>query len=121
MTKARETIVSPDLTRSDKPVLVDTLSSRPVLLIPMAEWKQAAVRATRATAPAVIVLAGGGTAAAAATGAGIPPLLMVGLPTTGVAILDWALICAVIWVIWFLFNCAEFYFDVDENHPRARA
>jgi hypothetical protein len=92
-----------------------------VVLIPMAEWKQVLVRATRATIPAFIVLAGGGSAAQAATGAGIPPLMMVGLPSTGALIFDMLIVCAVIWILWALWNFVEFWLDMDENAPRLRA
>lgn len=129
--KTKAVVVSPDLVPaasgpSDE--RVDEVSvqlargaSERVVFLPMAEWKQCVVRATRATAPALVVLSAGGTAASAATNSGLPPLLMVGLPSTGIFIVDTFVICLLIWVIWLLWNAGEFYFDVDENHPKARA
>ena len=123
-------IVSPDVVsaahgdavsvRVDDPREHSAVQER-VILIPMAEWKQCLVRATRATIPAFLVVGAGGTAAQAATGAGIPPLMMVGLPTTGIFIVDTIIVCLVIWILWFLWNVVEFWLDLDENQPQLRA
>jgi hypothetical protein len=115
MSDTPKTIVSPDVIRSL------TQDNQTDILIPMAEWKQAAIRGLRATIPAFIVLAGGGSAAEAATGAGIPPLLMVGLPTTGMFVVDVLIICLVIFVIWTGWNVVEFWMDLDTKAPQLRA
>lgn len=118
MATRKKVVVSPDI--SVVPTSVPLVQGDAVL-VPMAEWKQAAIRATRATAPALAVLGAGGTAASAATGAGLPPLLMVGLPSTGVFLLDTIGICLLIWLLWFAWNLLEFWMDWDETSPRARA
>lgn len=118
MTTNPKTIVSTDVV--ENPVSVGNVGGG-LTIIPMSEVKQSAVRATRATVPAFVVLAGGGTVAQAATGAGVPPLLMVGLPSTGMFVLDILIICAVIWVLWFAWNLVEFWLDLDETNPKIRA
>lgn len=116
--QGRAQVVSPDVTPRDTAVNV---GGERVVLLPMAEWKQAAVRATRAAVPAFLVVAAGGSAASAATGSGIPPLLMVGLPSTGVFLVDSLIIVLIIWLLWFLWNVIEFALDLDTNAPRLRA
>lgn len=111
MARQKQVVISPDLEGGEGGIF----------LIPMKEWKQSGVRALRATAAAFAVLGGGGTAAQAFTQSGLPPLLAYGLPSTGVTILDTAIICLIIFLVWFIYNCAEFYFDVDEDHPKFRA
>jgi len=117
----RKTIVSPDLVPIKEPTSVMVDATHRVYLIPMAEWKQAAVRATRATIPAAAVLGGGGSVAAATSESGLGPFLTLGLPSTGIFVLDTLIVCGLIWIVWFAWNCLEFWMDWDETHPATRA
>lgn len=126
----KKVIVSPDMLpiapgaaseHVDRVSVSSGPSGERVILISMAEWKQVLVRATRATIPAFLVLAGGGSAAEAATGAGVPPLMMVGLPSTGIFLVDTIGICFLIFLLWAAWNAVEFWFDLDETNPGVRA
>lgn len=116
----KRTIASPDVV-PERTTLVDEPGVERVVVIPMAEWKQALVRGIRSAVQFYLVIAGGGTVATASTGIGIPPSLLLGLPTTGNLYLDSLVVSLVAGVVVFIWNAVEFWFRLDEKAPKARA
>lgn len=113
-----KTIVSPDVV----PVQVATnVAGEPVIIIPMAEWKQCAVRGGRTFMQAAVFLIGGGSVAAFSSGIGIPAASIAGLPSSGNPVIDAVLYAAVFGLLVALWNAAEFALDIDIHAPGFRA
>lgn len=117
------TIVSPDVIDSDTRVETApvTAAGERVVLVPMAEWKQAGQRGVRTFFQAFAFLAGGGTIYQVLAQVGIPPASVANLPSTGSALFDAALYALVFALLVFLWNFFEFLLDIDLKAPKWRA
>jgi len=121
--EANPTIVSPDVIDSKETVETApvTAAGERVILIPMAEWKQAAQRGARTFLQAFGFLVGGGTIYQALAQVGIPPASVANLPSTGSALFDAILYALVFALLVFLWNWLEFLLDIDLKAPKWRA
>lgn len=119
----KETIVSPDVLGSKNATITApvTASGERVLLVPMAEWKQAAQRGVRTFMQAFLFLGGGGTVYSYLTNLGIPPASVANLPSTGTPLLDAVAYALVFGLVVFLWNFVEFWLDLDIRAPKWRA
>lgn len=120
------TVVSPDVVEGKSSVVMTPASQNnatvpDVKLVAMPEWKQAGQRGVRSGVQVAIFLIGGGTVTQWATGLGIPPASVANLPSTGTPIFDALLFALFVGVFVFLWNMAEFVFDMDLWAPKWRA
>jgi hypothetical protein len=113
-----KTIVSPDVVPIE---VAANIAGSPVILIPMAEWKQCAQRGFRTFMQAAAFLLGGGTVAAFSSGIGIPPASVAGLPSSGNPVADAVLYSIVFGLLVALWNACEFALDIDIHAPGWRA
>lgn len=113
-----KTVVSPDVVPA---TVVTSIAGETVIVIPMSEWKQCAVRGVRTFLQAAAFLLGGGTVAAFSTGIGIPAASVAGLPSFGVPVLDALAYAALFGVLVAAWNACEYALDIDMYAPKLRA
>jgi hypothetical protein len=115
--REQRTVVSNDIVGTTTTTVAD---GGRVVLIPMAEWKQAGVRAIRSAVQFFVLLAGGGSVLTASSAIGLPPGVLP-VFSTGNAYWDFVLLSLLAGLFVFIWNAVEFWFSVDRKAPEFRA